>query len=83
MAQTLTHDGARSSYANKDKTGNGFVQLREGDMLYVASQLVLGEDKKVCVLNMACASKPGGGVASGRAAQEEDLYRRTDLFLHA
>jgi uncharacterized protein (TIGR02452 family) len=81
MAQTLTPAGVRARYANKDKTGKGFVKLREGDMLNVAGQLVLGEDKKVRVLNMACASRPGGGVASGRAAQEEDLYRRTDLFL--
>ena len=38
----------------------------------------------MAVLNMANASKPGGGYRSGAGAQEENLHRRTDLwrFLH-
>lgn len=36
---------------------------------------------KVCILNMASDFKPGGGVEKGSQAQEEDLCRRTDLFV--
>lgn len=32
------------------------------------------------VLNMASASNPGGGVTNGSGAQEETLFRRTNLF---
>ena len=32
------------------------------------------------VLNMASAINPGGGVVKGSGAQEENLFRRTDLF---
>jgi len=34
-----------------------------------------------CVLNMASRQNPGGGVMSGAGAQEENLFRRTNLFL--
>lgn len=32
------------------------------------------------VLNMASSSNPGGGVINGAGAQEETLFRRTNLF---
>jgi uncharacterized protein (TIGR02452 family) len=83
MAEFWTPTILKAKYSEKEKLGKGFVKARDGDMLYVAGQLVLGEDKKVCVLNTACASHPGGGVVNGKAAQEEDLYRRADLALHA
>lgn len=34
------------------------------------------------ILNMASKYKPGGGVRSGQAAQEEELFRRSNLFQH-
>lgn len=34
---------------------------------------------KTCVLNMASASKPGGGVAKGAQAQEESIFRCSNL----
>ncbi|GHT78399.1 TIGR02452 family protein [Spirochaetia bacterium] len=33
-----------------------------------------------CVLNMASAHNPGGGVRNGAGAQEENIFRRTNLF---
>ena len=36
--------------------------------------------KKVCVLNFASASNPGGGVVNGSSAQEECLCRCTTLY---
>jgi len=36
---------------------------------------------KPCVLNLASGSTPGGGVLTGAGAQEENLFRRTNLFL--
>lgn len=37
--------------------------------------------QRVAVLNMASFSNPGGGVARGSRAQEEELCRRTNLLL--
>lgn len=47
----------------------------------VAARVMAWEDKyKVCVLNMANAYAIGGGFCSGAAAQEESLFRRTNLY---
>ena len=54
------------------------VHVIEDDILSCAARLCeMGQ--KVAVLNMACGSCPGGGVCSGAGAQEENLYRRTDI----
>lgn len=37
-------------------------------------------DKKVCVLNFASATNPGGGVAKGSSTQEESICRCTTLY---
>jgi uncharacterized protein (TIGR02452 family) len=34
-----------------------------------------------CVLNLASRRNPGGGVVNGAGAQEENLFRRSNLFL--
>jgi uncharacterized protein (TIGR02452 family) len=34
-----------------------------------------------CVLNLASRQNPGGGVLNGSGAQEENLFRRTNLFV--
>jgi uncharacterized protein (TIGR02452 family) len=51
----------------------------EADCLETAERL-LDEGLNPCVLNMASRQNPGGGVKGGAGAQEENLFRRTNLF---
>lgn len=55
------------------------VEVQNIDCLHAAVRLQeLGYNP--AVLNMASRRNPGGGVASGAGAQEETLFRRTNLF---
>lgn len=47
--------------------------LKEGERL-------VGEGYNPAVLNMASRRNPGGGVTTGSGAQEETIFRRTNLF---
>lgn len=47
----------------------------------VAAMNLCKEGLKPAVLNMASEYKPGGGVASGKTAQEECIFRRTNAFM--
>ena len=51
----------------------------ESDCLEVA-ELLLKAGYHPCVLNMASRQNPGGGVTGGAGAQEENLFRRSNLF---
>jgi uncharacterized protein (TIGR02452 family) len=51
----------------------------EADCLETAA-LLLKAELNPCVLNMASAHNPGGGVRNGAGAQEENIFRRTNLF---
>ena len=51
----------------------------EADCLEVAA-LLLKAGFNPCVLNMASGQNPGGGVLKGSGAQEENLFRRSNLF---
>jgi uncharacterized protein (TIGR02452 family) len=51
------------------------VDVENNDCLHVAQKL-----GSCCVLNMACASKPGGGFLGGAGAQEENLCRRSNYY---
>ena len=51
----------------------------EADCLEVA-ELLLKAGFTPCVLNMASRRNPGGGVLNGSGAQEENLFRRSNLF---
>ena len=55
------------------------IEVIDNDCLYAAKDLI---DKGLnpCVLNMASFHTPGGGVTRGSSAQEESIFRRTNIF---
>ena len=54
------------------------VSVDNRDCVLVARDLSL--EGKTCILNMANANTPGGGVRNGAMAQEEELCRRSNLI---
>lgn len=56
------------------------VEVVRGDCLEVAYDYTRLGFRRVAVLNCASYRNPGGGVLNGCRAQEEDLFRRTNLF---
>ena len=55
------------------------VEVQNIDCLYAGMQLKV-DRYNPAVLNMASRRNPGGGVTTGAGAQEETLFRRTNLF---
>lgn len=55
------------------------VEVQNIDCLY-AGVLLKEQGYNPAVLNMASRRNPGGGVTNGAMAQEETLFRRTNLF---
>lgn len=51
----------------------------EADCLEIA-ELLRDSGHNVCMLNMANRQNPGGGVVNGAGAQEENIFRRSNLF---
>ena len=45
------------------------------------AEILLNSGFNPCVLNLASRQNPGGGVLNGAGAQEENLFRRTNLFM--
>lgn len=56
------------------------LEVENTDTLTMAEQYI-SEGLYPLVLNMASAYNPGGGVAKGSRAQEEDLFRRSNYFM--
>ena len=61
------------------KTGNAKVVV-SGKRSLEAAEVYAKQGKKVCVLNFASATNPGGGVVNGSSAQEECICRCTTLY---
>ena len=59
--------------------GRTTVEVVDADCLLEGIRL-LDEGYRPAVLNMANRQRPGGGVRTGAAAQEETIFRRTDIF---
>ena len=55
------------------------IEVMNIDCLLAAKDLQ-DQGYNVAVLNMASRQNPGGGVYTGAGAQEENLFRRTNLF---
>lgn len=55
------------------------VKVVNNDCLYEALNLI-EKGLKPCVLNMASFITPGGGVTRGSSAQEENIFRRTNIY---
>ena len=58
---------------------NTNIKVINKDCLLAARDLFM-DGYDAAVLNMASYIKPGGGVLRGSAAQEENIFRRTNLF---
>ena len=58
---------------------NEIITVEPLDCLVMAERQ-LDNGHKVAVLNMASLHTPGGGVLKGSGAQEENIFRRTNLF---
>ena len=61
-----------------DKFDKSIISVEPTDTITTA--INLDGQGRTCILNMASNRKPGGGVKAGAMAQEECLFRCTDLF---
>ncbi len=80
LAGTVFYSKEQSSCKGIAAGRHTEVEVVEEDCLLVAKSLK-DEGYNPAVLNMASRRNPGGGVLNGAGAQEENLFRRTNLFL--
>lgn len=71
---------AGSSEGEKDGSVSTEFDVLNMDTVYAGEQL-LKDGYNPAVLNMASQWRPGGGVERGTTAQEESLFRRSDLCM--
>jgi uncharacterized protein (TIGR02452 family) len=56
------------------------IKVIDKDCIYAAKDLI-DRGFNPCMLNMASFSTPGGGVTKGSSAQEENIFRRSNIFM--
>ena len=74
ISENSTVDVPAPSKADKAKV------IVNGKRSLEAAESYAKQGKKVCVLNFASATNPGGGVVNGSSAQEECICRCTTLY---
>ena len=78
MNQKLILSGEVVEYnVTENRVGKVIVS---GKRTLEASETYAKQGKRVCVLNFASATNPGGGVVRGSSAQEESICRCTTLY---
>jgi uncharacterized protein (TIGR02452 family) len=84
IPKTLSAESSEYFYAPDKLDGSSDYQTEysviNADCLETA-RLMVKSGFKPCVLNLASRQNPGGGVLSGAGAQEENIFRRSNLFL--
>ena len=80
MKGTCFYSSELQPYKGESLSHPTETEVINDDCIIVAKAL---KDKgfNPAVLNMASRQNPGGGVLNGAGAQEENLFRRTNLFL--
>ena len=76
---TRFYDKPETTFHIPTINSNTIIKVVNLDCLLAAEKL-LREGYHPAVLNMASRQNPGGGVQTGAGAQEENLFRRTNLF---
>ena len=79
IRNTVFYDREMSQVNKPEGDEQTIVEVQNIDCLYAGVRLK-EQGYNPAVLNMASRRNPGGGVATGAGAQEETLFRRTNLF---
>jgi uncharacterized protein (TIGR02452 family) len=77
-SKKLTTDSLKINDINKNYQTT--IDVVKEDVL-VVSERMFKIDKNICVLSMGSYLRPGGGVEEGSLAQEEEIFRRTNISL--
>lgn len=77
--QVFIPEKSAVNFTEQPKTDKAKIVV-SGKRSLEAAEVYAKQGKKVCVLNFASATNPGGGVVNGSSAQEECICRCTTLY---